>query len=116
MFHEILLSMHTESVDSPVISRNNRQLSLAQFAPGQSGIIIKIDSCPKELKAKLCSMGLCPGHEVKVLYRAPLGDPITVQVLNSQLALRLSEATPIVVAPVIVDPAIVNLAIVDLGD
>lgn len=97
--------MHTDSNQdlattslATLIPRNDSLLSLASCAPGQIGVIERIETCPKELKAKLCSMGLCPGHEVKVLYRAPLGDPITVQVLSSQLALRLSEATPIVVA------------------
>lgn len=97
--------MHTDSNQDFEIKplrtltpQNDSLLSLALCAPGQSGVIERIEACPKELKAKLCSMGLCPGHEVKVLYRAPLGDPITVQVLSSQLALRLSEATPIVVS------------------
>lgn len=78
--------------------QSNELIPLALCKPGQRAVIKRIESCAPELKSKLCSMGLCPGHEVSFLYRAPLGDPITVQVLNSQLALRISEATPIVVA------------------
>ena len=91
------LQLPSGNLDHHIV-RNDRVLSLAKCVPGQMAIIQKIGDCPTELKAKLCSMGLCPGHEVKVLYRAPLGDPITIQVLNSQLALRISEATPIAVA------------------
>jgi len=44
-------------------------------------------------------MGLVAGQVIEVLQLAPLGDPMTVQVLGSELALRLSEASQILVAP-----------------
>jgi len=45
-----------------------------------------------ELKPKLLEMGLYPGKEVEVLFRAPFGDPIAVDVSGYTLSMRLSEA------------------------
>lgn len=64
--------------------------SLAKIRPGESGVVHSITSC--ELSAKLVEMGLYRGKEVRVLYRAPLGDPIAVDVEGYVLSLRLDEA------------------------
>lgn len=40
-------------------------------------------------------MGLLPGREVTVLFRAPLGDPIAIDVNGYILSLRLDEAAMI---------------------
>lgn len=45
-----------------------------------------------ELKPKLLEMGLYPGKAVEVLFRAPFGDPIAVDVSGYTLSMRLSEA------------------------
>jgi Fe2+ transport system protein FeoA len=45
-----------------------------------------------ELKPKLLEMGLYAGKEVEVLFRAPFGDPIAVDVSGYILSMRLSEA------------------------
>ena len=44
---------------------------------------------------KLIEMGCLIGDEITVLKRAPLGDPLFVQVGLSQLGLRISEASEI---------------------
>lgn len=45
-----------------------------------------------ELKPKLLEMGLYAGKEVEILFRAPFGDPIAVDVSGYTLSMRLSEA------------------------
>jgi Fe2+ transport system protein FeoA len=45
------------------------------------------------LSPKLTEMGLYPGKKVKVLYRAPFGDPIAVELEGYVLSLRLTEAS-----------------------
>nr|WP_294859207.1 FeoA family protein [uncultured Fluviicola sp.] len=45
-----------------------------------------------ELKPKLLEMGLYPGKQLEVLFRAPFGDPIAVDVCGYTLSMRLSEA------------------------
>lgn len=42
-------------------------------------------------------MGLLPGKAVTVLFRAPLGDPIAIDVNGYILSLRLDEAALILV-------------------
>ena len=37
-------------------------------------------------------MGLFPGKEIRVLFKAPLGDPIAIDVHGYTLALRKNEA------------------------
>lgn len=65
-----------------------------------------IQNKPAEIKAvadssitaKLTDMGLYPGKKVRVLYKAPLGDPIAIDVEGYTLGLRLEEAALIKVA------------------
>lgn len=52
------------------------------------------------LTPKLTDMGLFSGKRVKILFRAPLGDPIAVDVEGYILSLRLDEAAMIQVTPV----------------
>lgn len=61
-----------------------------------------VESIVKELKAtdllpKLLEMGLYEGKKVMVLFKAPTGDPIAVQVGNYVLSMRKSEAEQIVI-------------------
>lgn len=44
------------------------------------------------LKPKLTDMGLYPGKKVRILFRAPFGDPIAVDIEGYTLSLRLEEA------------------------
>ena len=44
------------------------------------------------LKPKLLEMGLYAGKEVKILFVAPLGDSIAVDIDGYTLSMRLSEA------------------------
>jgi ferrous iron transport protein A len=60
---------------------------------------IKIGNCAtvtsisdSSIRLKLMEMGLLPGREVTVLFRAPLGDPIAIDVNGYILSLRLDEA------------------------
>jgi Fe2+ transport system protein FeoA len=63
---------------------------------------IKIGNCAtvtsisdSSIRLKLMEMGLLPGKEVTVLFRAPLGDPIAIDVNGYMLSLRLDEAAMI---------------------
>ena len=47
------------------------------------------------LKVKLLEMGFCEGKELRVLYRAPLGDPIAIEIGSYVLSLRKDEAREI---------------------
>ena len=48
-----------------------------------------------DLKVKLLEMGFCTGKELRVLYRAPLGDPMAIDIGGYILSLRNEEAAQV---------------------
>ena len=62
----------------------------AHIKPGESVQIGGITDAP--LKPKLLEMGLITGRVVTVLFKAPFGDPIAVDINGYVLSLRLDEA------------------------
>lgn len=67
---------------------------LSSLKPGDAGTVISIHGA-LGVRRRLLEMGLCPGVEVTVLRRAPLGDPIEVRVRGYLLSLRLDQAAHI---------------------
>ena len=74
-------------------------MTLDDLGTGQSAII---DSTGGEerLRRHLLDMGFVPGAEVKLLRRAPLGDPVEVMLQGYTLSLRRSEAADVKVSAV----------------
>ena len=64
--------------------------SLNHIAPGVRVQILEILN--NELKPKLMEMGLVKDRQIEVLFRAPFGDPIAIDVNGYVLSLRLEEA------------------------
>ena len=60
---------------------------------------VRVKGIVKEssVKRKLLDMGVTPGVEVKVVGKAPMGDPINIEVRGYKLTLRKSEAKDILV-------------------
>ncbi|MDX2360606.1 MAG: FeoA family protein [Crocinitomicaceae bacterium] len=73
------------------------QLPLSKIQDGESVIIRSIDA--SALKVKLMEMGLIEGKCISVLFRAPLGDPIAIDIEGYVLSLRKDEACMILVEP-----------------
>lgn len=71
--------------------------TLDQIQKGNSVQIERVIEDP--LSSKLAEMGIYPGKLVKVLYKAPLGDPIAVEIGDFTLSLRIDEAALIEVKP-----------------
>ncbi len=64
----------------------------------ENGRTVTVDSLKDSiLKVKLMEMGLISGKKVKVLFRAPFGDPIAIDIEGYVLSLRKSEANLIYV-------------------
>ena len=64
----------------------------------ENGRLVTVDSSKdSNLKVKLMEMGLISGKKVKVLFRAPFGDPIAIDIEGYVLSLRRSEANLIYV-------------------
>ena len=64
---------------------------LSDLHPGQSAMINKL-SLSGNPRQRLMAMGFVKGEPVKVVRKAPLGDPIEFEVKNYNLTLRKSEA------------------------
>jgi ferrous iron transport protein A len=65
-------------------------IKLSEMKPGQEGIVRRFNN--NEIFLKLMEMGCVPGETILVEQIAPLGDPISVNVVGYHLSLRLNEA------------------------
>jgi ferrous iron transport protein A len=63
---------------------------LSDISNGQLVIVNAIEA--SDLRVKLMEMGLVSGKNLRVLYRAPFGGPIAVDVEGYVLSLRTDEA------------------------
>lgn len=69
------------------------QKSIAQLRIGQKGIITDFDS--NLIPLKLIEMGCLPGNSVILIQKAPLGDPLLLNINDSFLAIRMEMAKDI---------------------
>ncbi len=53
-----------------------------------------------DISLRLMEMGVLPGVEVQLVGRAPLGDPLELELRGYRLSIRSSEASRIEVTPV----------------
>lgn len=63
---------------------------LSSFSIGDSGTVVSVENTT--LLPKMTEMGLFEGKSVKVLFKAPFGDPIAVDIEGYVLSLRKNEA------------------------
>ena len=68
-------------------------ISLDKFVLEQEGEIIFLQD--SEYTVKLIDMGLFPGKRVKMIMKAPFGDPVAVDLEGYTLSLRLKEASSV---------------------
>lgn len=64
---------------------------MSELKPGDKAVIIAV-SAQGEVAQRLVDMGLIKGTQFKVLRKAPLGDPLEIQLRGFLLALRMKEA------------------------
>lgn len=70
---------------------------LVGLSVGDAAIIQDVHGADRTA-LRLLEMGLTPGAAVRVVGRAPLGDPIELEVRGYRLSLRLAEAGRVAVA------------------
>ena len=71
---------------------------LSSLALGQAGTVVgflRDDTVTR----RLMQMGVIEDTQVRLLRRAPTGDPIEIEVIDYALSLRLDEADAILVQP-----------------
>lgn len=71
--------------------------SLADIAAGTTVRVADVDGSDAT-GIRLLEMGLTPGVSVRVVARAPLGDPLELELRGYRLSLRRSDAARVVVA------------------
>lgn len=64
---------------------------LSEFKIGEKGIVEFVDGEGK-IRRRLFDMGITPGAKVYLRKKAPLGDPIEINIRGYELTLRKSEA------------------------
>ena len=66
-------------------------LDLSTMKVGSKSEIIAIENC--SIKSKLIEMGFLVGSSLEVDFKAPLGDPIAIEINSTVISLRKDEAT-----------------------
>lgn len=69
----------------------SRLACLVDLKPGQSARIQRV-AVQGALGLRLREMGLVPGTSVKLVRRAPMGDPLQFELRGYQLSLRAADA------------------------
>jgi len=64
---------------------------LSEMEPGEKGIVIRIE----RKQRRLMDMGIVKGVEIKVIRKAPLGDPVEFFLRGYNLSLRRENASAI---------------------
>lgn len=70
-------------------------MNLSQLSAGESAQIKSLDQLSIDIRKKLMVMGILPETAIKVIRRAPMGDPLQVEVRGVSLALREKIASAI---------------------
>lgn len=70
---------------------------LSDLEPGQRGVVVRI-SGRGATRRRIMDMGIVKGSTVKVIRRAPLGDPVEFELKDYNLSLRKREAEKIYVS------------------
>lgn len=73
-------------------------MTLAQLKQGQTGRICGLLR-DDEITLRLAELGFMEGQQVVVLRKAPLGDPVSVRIMDYEICLRKSEASGIQIEP-----------------
>jgi ferrous iron transport protein A len=78
-------------------------LALSELAPGASAVVAGVEG-HDPIAMRLRDLGFVPETPVRVLRRAPLGDPTLYELRGYRLCLRRSEARRIAVHPAAAEP------------
>ena len=63
-------------------------MKLSELKMGQSANIVHLNALPNDIRKKLMIMGMLPNTPVTLIRKAPLGNPLQVEVRGVSLAIR----------------------------
>jgi len=78
--------------------RGSHETTLADLPPGSVAVVVSVDAS-EPIGRRLLDLGFVPRTEVRVVRRAPLGDPLEYELRSTRLCLRRTEAARIRVLP-----------------
>jgi ferrous iron transport protein A len=87
----------------PLPSASREAVPLSSLPPGTRAIIDSVDAT-HAVGRRLADLGLLPQTAIRVVRRAPLGDPVVYELRGYRLCLRRAEAARVRVYPT--DPAL----------
>ncbi|WP_105902451.1 FeoA family protein [Vibrio gangliei] len=70
-------------------------MKLNDLKIGQSAHIVHLDALSSDIRKKLMIMGMLPNTRVTLIRKAPMGDPLQVEVRGVSLAIRGQVASAI---------------------
>jgi ferrous iron transport protein A len=70
-------------------------VTLSSLAPGESGTVHDMKGLGRNARQRLLEMGLMRGVRIRMVRRAPLGDPLEIHLKGYRLMLRDTEACSI---------------------
>jgi ferrous iron transport protein A len=71
---------------------------LCELAPGECAVVERVDG-DERIARRLQDLGFVPGTPLRVVRRAPLGDPVEFELRGMRVCLRRSEARRVSVRP-----------------
>jgi ferrous iron transport protein A len=74
-------------------------IPLSTLTPGSAARIASVDSASPAGR-RLADLGFLPHTEIRVVRRAPLGDPVAYELRGYRLCLRRAEAALVLVEPI----------------
>jgi len=95
------MALPTESLTPVLVS--DASVPLSSLAPGSRATVTDVDASTPEGR-RLLELGFLPETEIRVVRRAPLGDPIAFYLRGGQICLRRTEAARIQVLTTDADP------------
>ena len=78
------------------LTKSAANLTLSEVEPGTQVKVVHIKG-KGAARRRILDMGMVPGAEVKVIRKAPMGDPIEFEVKNYKLSMRKTEAELVIV-------------------
>lgn len=63
-------------------------MKLSELQIGQTANIVNLDALTSDIRKKLMIMGMLPNTQVTLIRKAPMGDPLQVEVRGVSLAIR----------------------------
>ncbi|MFZ1363183.1 MAG: FeoA family protein [Candidatus Nanopelagicales bacterium] len=70
-------------------------VTLTEVEKGSVAVIVQVDGPDDSVVARLSHLGFLPGTRIKVVRRAPLGDPTVFELRGNQMSLRKRESSTI---------------------